>query len=380
MNTLHTVGSEQLAPIHTLELADVQTLRLVTHSEPRVRTVPSLTLKPEVALFAGTEWKGFQRGHPKLYPKYPSAFGHQVVGHIASVPHARFEAWLGQRVVVANSMACGHCQACTHEAWNVCESLHLFSGAFSTLYSLPSELLTHPQHTQGKAFLGVVALPETLSSHLAVYAQLLAVCLRGLKRLPPLPHAPQAPQEVVVVIGLGPVGLTLAKLYQQSGAKVIGIARSAMTLAKAQTLGFFHALMTPEVFQQDYVQAQKPYHTLVEATGRLEVWQQCLQWVRPQGRILFFGGVPRDTTLTVDTYALHYQELTLVGSFHYTWQDLHEAIEHLHAESASWERLWGIQDAPKKTLQELAQVLSDETPALLGLHPLPWHILCAESL
>jgi L-iditol 2-dehydrogenase len=346
-------------------------------------TYQALTLQPERALFAGTEWKGFQRGHPKLYPEYPAAFGHQLVGRVCDVPDPSFENWLGQRVVVGNALPCGVCHLCKQHAWHLCPELQLLSGAFAPYYTLPEGFLTQPQTVQGQAYYGIIPVAETLESDLTVYAQLLAVCLHGLKRLPLQKRLRRLEEdndtpEYVVIIGLGGIGLTLARLYAQQGAKVIGVARQAATLNKAEKLGFFESVMTPEAFTAHCRSIHQGYTTLVEATGSLEVWHQCFEWVAPSGRILFFGGVPRGTTLSVDTYALHYQELSLIGSFHYTWQDLHEALTLIEEDPQGWRNLWQPETCPTFTLNTLATLLMEtppDTTATPANAPLPWHIV-----
>jgi L-iditol 2-dehydrogenase len=42
--------------------------------------------------------------------------------------------------------------------------------------------------------------------------------------------------------------------------------------------------------------------------------------------VVLFGGLPRDTVVPVDSYRLHYEALTLRGSFHHRPRDVRAAL------------------------------------------------------
>ena len=68
---------------------------------------------------------------------------------------------------------------------------------------------------------------------------------------------------------------------------------------------------------------------MIEATGTDEAWRDALGSSRPGGTVVFFGGRERGTTVEVDTYRLHYEELTLRGSFHHTPRHVRAALVFL---------------------------------------------------
>ena len=61
--------------------------------------------------------------------------------------------------------------------------------------------------------------------------------------------------------------------------------------------------------------------------------------VRPGGTVVLFGGLPRDARPPVDAYRLHYEELTLRGSFHHTPATVRAALGFLASGAYPWERL-----------------------------------------
>jgi L-iditol 2-dehydrogenase len=55
--------------------------------------------------------------------------------------------------------------------------------------------------------------------------------------------------------------------------------------------------------------------------------------------VLFFGGLPREAAPAVDSYRLHYEELTLRGAFHHTPATVRAALAFLASGAHPWERL-----------------------------------------
>jgi L-iditol 2-dehydrogenase len=68
---------------------------------------------------------------------------------------------------------------------------------------------------------------------------------------------------------------------------------------------------------------------VIECTGQVEGWHDALARVRRGGRVVFFGGCPAGTALSVDTRRMHYDNLTLLAPFHYRPRDVRRAYELL---------------------------------------------------
>jgi L-iditol 2-dehydrogenase len=78
---------------------------------------------------------------------------------------------------------------------------------------------------------------------------------------------------------------------------------------------------------------------VIEAAGTEHAWRDALALVRPGGTVVFFGGLPRGTEVGVDTYRLHYEELTLRGAFHHTPATVRAALAFLASGAHPWGRL-----------------------------------------
>ena len=78
---------------------------------------------------------------------------------------------------------------------------------------------------------------------------------------------------------------------------------------------------------------------VIEAAGTDEAWQRALELVRPGGTVVYFGGREAGTELRVDTYRLHYEELTLRGAFHHAPRHVRAALAFLASGAYPWQRL-----------------------------------------
>jgi L-iditol 2-dehydrogenase len=283
----------------------VRALRYYAPGDARVEEVPDpepgpddVLVRVEVALTDGTDAKAFRRGHPLLFAETPSPFGHEFSGIDVSS---------GRRVVAANSAPCGSCPACARGEEELCESLRPFlNGAYA-------ELLVVPERIAARNLLRV---PPALAPEIAAMTEPLACCLHGVAR------AGIETGQTVAVLGPGPIGLMLCACARDAGARVISVGGRAERRALAPAFGAEPG-------------DGRGADVVVEAVGTAEAWQDALGLVRPGGTVLFFGG----RELAVDTFRLHYEELTLRGAFHHTPRTIRAALAFLASGAYPWELL-----------------------------------------
>jgi L-iditol 2-dehydrogenase len=259
---------------------------------PRPEPAPGEVLvQVEVALTDGTDLKAFRRGHPVLFPTLPSPFGHEFCGMDVST---------GRRVVAANSNADGTPGG----------RLVFLNGAFAEYLLVPEPI----------ARVNLLAVPAGLASQTAAMVEPLACCLRGTE------IAGVEAGHMVAVLGTGPIGLMLCACVADAGGRPVAVGGRPERRALAPLFG----AETGDGDGADIV---------IEATGTDAGWRDALDLVRPGGTVVFFGGLPRGTTVAVDTYRLHYEELTLRGAFHHTPRHVKAALVFLASGAYPWERL-----------------------------------------
>ena len=256
----------------------------------------------EAALTDGTDAKAYRRGHPLLLGEPPSPFGHEFAG---------IDVAAGRRVVAANSAPCGKCDACRSGKETLCENLlPLLNGAYA-------EYVVVPARIAGRNLLPV---PPGLPAEVAAMVEPLACCLHGVER------AEIEAGQTVTVLGVGPIGLMLCAAARDAGGRVVAVGRRPERLALAEAFG---------AEPGDGAGAD----VVIEAAGTADAWLQAIELVRPGGTVVFFGGLPHDTQIPVDSYRLHYEELTLRGAFHHAPRHVRAALAFLASGAYPWERL-----------------------------------------
>lgn len=278
--------------------------RLYAPGDLRIEEVPrpepgpgDLLLEVEVALTDGTDLKTFRRGHPVLLTESPAPFGHEFCGILD-----------GRRVVAANSAPCGACDGCARGAQ--CRELSFLAGAYADWIVVPERIAAVNMH----------AVPEGLAPEVAAMVEPLACCLRGVER------AGISAGDIVAILGAGPIGLMLAACVADAGGWPVVVGGREERRALVEDFG-------AEVGEG------KDADVVIEAAGSEDAWRDAIELVRPGGTVVVFGGLPRDAQPAVDAYRLHYDELTVRGSFHHTPATVRAALGFLASGAYPWELL-----------------------------------------
>jgi L-iditol 2-dehydrogenase len=282
----------------------VKAARLHAPGDLRIDEVPKpepgpgdVLVQIEVALTDGTDLKTYRRGHPLLLRETPAPFGHEFCGLVD-----------GRRVVAANSAPCGACEGCARG--EQCRDLVFLAGAYADWLVVPERIAAVNLHE----------VPTGVAPQVAALVEPLACCLRGVER------AGIDNGDVVAILGAGPIGLMLAACVTDAGGRAVVVGgREERQALVAQFGGESGDGRGADV--------------VLEAVGSEEAWGDAVRLVRPGGTVVFFGGLPRDAAPHVDAYRVHYDELTLRGSFHHTPATVRAALGFLASGAHPWERL-----------------------------------------
>ena len=74
----------------------------------------------------------------------------------------------------------------------------------------------------------------------------------------------------------------------------------------------------------------------MEAVGRPEAWELAVAMAARGGTVNLFGGCARDSTFTIPTARVHYDQVTLTGTYHHAPRYLARALEILAAGEWPW--------------------------------------------
>jgi len=289
----------------------------------RVETVPLVGPEPggmivriDTALTCGTDLKVWRRGYHATMIRIPGILGHEAAGVVVelgagalsqSAPDLR----VGDRVVVANSAPCGVCRPCGRGQENLCDDLQYLNGMYAEYLRVP------PRFVRCNTW----RIPDGVPLDVAAMSEPLACVVHGLR------ETPVRPGDSALVIGLGPLGLFWVAMLKHSGAQVTGAGRHASRLDAARALG-------ARVIEGDDAgewtkEAGGPYDLVVEATGRVEIWNLTLNLVRKGGTVCLFGGPTRDSKAVFDTNRLHYDQITVKSPYHHRPPVFRAALDFL---------------------------------------------------
>jgi L-iditol 2-dehydrogenase len=279
----------------------------------------------EVALTDGTDLKTFRRGHPLLLRESPAPFGHEFCGIVE-----------GRRVVAANSAPCGVCEGCARG--DQCRDLSFLSGAYADFLVVPGRIAAVNLHE----------VPAGVAPEVAAMLEPLACCLRGVGR------AGIAAGDSVAILGAGPIGLMLAACVADAGGWPVIVGGREERQALVESFGAEPG-------------DGKGADVVIEAAGTEQAWLDAEELVRPGGTVVMFGGLPRDARPPIDAYRLHYEELTIRGSFHHTPASVRAALGFLASGAYPWDRLV----THRVSLDELPELFADPPRDLLKAAVVP---------
>lgn len=321
--------------------------RLFGPGDLRVEDVPDpepgpgeVVLAVRSALTCGTDVKMLRRGHPAI-GSYPVPMGHEFAGEIMSIGREVHAFQPGDQVFCADSAPCGGCYQCERGRFSLCESLEYLFGGFAEYLLVPARIVATNMHV----------LPDRLQMTIAPMAEPLACAIHAVET------GGIAAGESAVVVGAGSLGLMLCAVLTARGADVLVLDPNEARLERAARFGAAGTgLATRGRTDVEVVRSRtggRGAEHVFEAVGRPEAWEQAIAMACPGGMVTLFGGCPRGTQVRVPTHRVHYEQVTLRGSYHHCPQYVRSALDLLTEGSHPWQELCG----PRIGLHELADAL-----------------------
>ncbi|HXW51602.1 MAG TPA: alcohol dehydrogenase catalytic domain-containing protein [Candidatus Acidoferrales bacterium] len=271
----------------------------------------------KAALTCGTDLKTFRRGHPKLAF---GPFGHEAAGDILEVGEGVQGFAAGDPVMWVQTAPCAACAQCLAGRENLCERLTeaMALGAYAEALVLPAHIVAR----------NLYAKPATLSYIEAAFLEPFSCIVHGWRVLARADAVAPMPARVAIV-GAGTIGLLHLAYARHAQVPATVIARHTERLALAKTLGAAGVRSADFDTLPDELAGAFP--AVIECGGTAESWQEAVRLAAPGGRVLFFSGLPKGTHVPLDATRVHYEELTCLGSFHFTPDDVRAARELLLA-------------------------------------------------
>jgi 2-desacetyl-2-hydroxyethyl bacteriochlorophyllide A dehydrogenase len=216
----------------------------------------------------------------------------------SEVRHAR----IGDRVVVAQGISCGHCKQCLNGDDNLCKDYRLIGehrdGADAELLAVPGR--------------NILKLSDSVTFETAAAVAL--VFLTAWQMI--VNKAKVQPGDDILVVGassgVGSAGLQIAKML---GARVIATTSSDEKAAKARELGADEVInyKTHSVLDQVRRLTEKKGVEVVFDHVGVSVWEECIKATAKGGRLVTCGATS-GYEAKIDLRYVFYKQLQILGS------------------------------------------------------------------
>jgi 2-desacetyl-2-hydroxyethyl bacteriochlorophyllide A dehydrogenase len=254
-------------------------------------------IRAHASAICGSDLHGFREATPRRIP--PLVMGHETVGVVEAVGGGVDPARRGERVVLKPILSCGACLRCREGRTNLCAAGRLVGkdvpGGFAELLAVPS---TAAVRVAADVADDVATLTEPVANAVHVVG-------RSVR-----------PGDDVVVLGAGPIGVSMARVAALAGAGrvyCVDLLEPRLRLAREQG-----AIALASAEAEDVLSAAdgSGADVVIDAAGYQATWELALRCVRAGGRIEAVG--LGEAMPTVDAFAIAGKEATITGSFAWT--------------------------------------------------------------
>ncbi len=298
----------------------MKALRFYAPGDLRVEDVPEpecgadeIKLKIKNCSTCGTDVKIMLNGHQNLTP--PRTIGHEIAGEIvevgADVNSTYGSEWkIGDRTQVIAAVPCGDCYECKKGWMAVCQNQtsmgYQYDGGFAEYMIVPRQVLKVD---------GLNRIPDNVGYDEASAAEPFACAINAQEQLG------IEPGDTVVVFGAGPIGcmhIRIARGVHQAGPVYlvdVNAERLAMSAAAVQPEEIINGAEVDVVEKVLELTGGRAADVVITATAANVAQEQAISMAARNGRISFFGGLPKtNPTITCDSNLVHYRQLHIHGA------------------------------------------------------------------
>ena len=247
--------------------------------------------------------------------KIPLTFGHEMSGEIAAIGSQVGKWQVGDKVTVMPLDWDNICPACKAGHEHICQNLNFLGidsqGALQGLWNVKSTWL--------------LKLPKDISLIDAALIEPVAVAVHDVRR------AELKPGEKIVIIGGGPIGILIATVAREFGAKILLAEIDPNRRKIAEEIGFDTIDPSSENFVERIIEWTNGAgaDVIFEVSGAATAVLQATDIARVRGRIVIVAihSTPRDVNL----HRVFMRELTIIGVRVYEKKDFELAIQYVNA-------------------------------------------------
>lgn len=290
----------------TLKLEEPQVFKFIEQNQPTELEPHEALIKIKNIGICGTDYHAFRGKQP--FFSYPRVLGHELGAEVVAVGQENDRIKVGDKVTVEPYLNCGNCQSCKNGKGNCCENLQVLGvhtdGGMCEYLKVP----IHKLHASKSLSFEQLAVVEPLS-----------IGAHAVQR------AGVTPQDLVLVIGAGPIGLSVIQFAKLTGATVavLDINAERLEFAKEQlkadiildgSQGFSVESLREQLEKKSPAEGFSGLLPTVvfDATGNPNSMKNAFNFVAFGGKLVFVGLFIGDVIF--DDPLFHRREITLLAS------------------------------------------------------------------
>lgn len=243
-----------------------------------------------------------------------AVLGHEIVGIVEEIDSdTKFTP--GDKIVSSHHIPCFNCTYCKHGNYSMCEHFkasNIIPGGFSEKVYLSEEHLKNVAHK----------VPNDMTDEEISFYEPLGCCVRAIKR------CNLQKEDKILVVGLGSIGLIMSEGLKAMGYKVFGCDLIEDRIALANKMGI-ESFNSRDLEKFDEIIRNKTDGYGVDAvfmtSGADKAIDVAVKTVKKGGKILVFSSTPLNEGYPNNE--IYYKELTVLGSYSPSPQDLKESFD-----------------------------------------------------
>jgi L-iditol 2-dehydrogenase len=266
-----------------------------------------LLLKVDACGLCGSDLRTLRSGHRKV--TFPWTIGHEISGTLIGAG-PRYDGPLcpGDRLAVGPLAYCGECDFCLDGQLELCENYReigqAWPGGLAEYVAIPAECVRLGNVRQ---------IPMDIDPAYAAIAEPVSSCIHAQEK------GAVGLGDTVVILGTGAIGCIHTSLAHARGAdRVILVDVVPERLRMAQAFEPDHTINAAEtdlVAEVRRLTGGKGPDVVITANPAPISQIQAVEMAKKGGRILLFGGLPKDQAKPqVDMNLVHYNALHLIGT------------------------------------------------------------------
>lgn len=271
-----------------------------------------VVIKVVTSVFGKALQRALEIGHPKIKPGM--VLGTLIAGEVVN-ENSYFNK--GTRVILNPHKQCDDCHNCKIGKNNLCtQTAKLNPGGMSEYIVVSKEKMKN-----------IYIIPDEIMYNEAVFTEIISCVLESVGK------AKIKISDRICIVGSGLTAFIHIQILKNMGVeKIYCMYKDNFRKKMIENMGGIpvNALWNFQEVKEYFCTKEvlfDGFDVLFEVVGKTEVLNKCIRLCTAGGKVIMFGGYSMDSCGGVDLNYIHYNEITLMGTYHFKKEKFQAAIE-----------------------------------------------------